>query len=235
MKLLKRIAWYIKRNSFYKFDWLLTVARFLIGYPELFYRLHYINSYKSIKFFNFFDWHHSCCYLTAYKNNVPVFIKIGKNFLINNEITSSEILNSLNNDTVLNVLDSRLSKIKSSYVVFEYLEDHIPLDNIECLTAEIINTIKIQLYNFIDAIEKESIVHRDIKPSNIFVKKDGSSLKVIDFAMSEGPCLQKVEYKFFNNFIHSDMGGNYKLPSGEWNDRYAIDLIIQKLDSSLEV
>jgi len=231
MKFIRRVIWYLQRNSFYTFDRALTILRMLIGAPELYYRLYVIEKYRDIKLFNFSSWHHSCRYLVASRDGVRVFIKLGHNFLIHNEVEASRLLRKSGSDLVLEVIDHRISRLFSSYVTFPFLEGYAPLDEIGSMSADQRSIVEHQLKLFLAQIKSVGIVHRDIKPANIFVEKSGVSVKVIDFAMSLGENLETVQYALFNDFIQWDMGGDYKMPNGEWCDDYAMELIFKQLSA----
>lgn len=229
MKFVRRVIWYLQRNSFYTFDRLLTMLRMIIGAPELWYQLYWVRGYRDIKLFNVADWHHSCRYLVAKRDGVQLFIKLGHDFLIHNEVEASKSLRSVGSRFVLEASDYRISPFFSSFVSFEFLNGYTPLDGADKFSEEKLIAIRAQLREFLQQMKSVGIIHRDIKPGNIFVATDSHDVKVIDFAMSLGPNLRPVRYALFNRFIQWDMGGDYKKPNGEWSDDYAMELVVGRL------
>lgn len=224
-RFLARGKWWIERHSFYALDRILTFTRMLFGFPELWLHLT-LNGYRKIELFQVTSWHHSCRYLLAEKNGQKVFIKIGRSFLISNEVVASEKLQASMPDMIPEVLDYRLSPILSSYVCIEFLTNYSPMESAAGLAPETREMLGEQLGKLCDELERQGITHRDIKPANIFIANDQSDIKVIDFAMSQGPGFTPVKYSIFNSFILWDLGGGYKYADDQWDDRLAVELIL---------
>lgn len=125
------------------------------------------------------------------------------------------------------VLDSRVSAIFSSYVCIEFLTNYSPMESAAALKPETREMLGQKLSELCDELERQGITHRDIKPANIFIANDQSDIKVIDFAMSQGPGFTPVKYSLFNEFILWDLGGGYKRADGQWDDRLAVQLILE--------
>jgi len=220
-----RARWWIERHSFYTLDRIITFVRMLIGFPELWLHLRF-NGYRKIELFQVASWHHSCRYLLAERDGQKVFIKLGRSFLIHNEVVAGEKLQISKPDMIPRVLDYRLSSVLSSYVCIEFLTDYSPMETVKALPRQTREILQKRLLEFCDELERQGIKHRDIKPANIFISNDQSDVKVIDFAMSQGPGFAPVKYSLFNDFILWDLGGGYKYAEDQWNDRLAVELIL---------
>lgn len=224
-RFLARAKWWIERHSFYALDRIITFLRMLIGFPELWLHLR-AKGYRNIELFQITSWHHSCRYLLAERDDQKVFIKLGRSFLIHNEVAAGEKLHASRPDMIPRVLDYRLSSVLSSYVCVEFLCDYSPLETVAVLPQQTREMLEKRLLEFCDELERHGIKHRDIKPANIFISNDQSDVKVIDFAMSQGPGFAPVKYSLFNDFILWDLGGGYKYADDQWNDRLAVELIM---------
>lgn len=197
----------------------------LLGFPELWLHLTF-NGYRRIELFQVSSWHHSCRYLLAERNGRKVFIKIGRSFLISNEVVAGEKLKDVQPGMIPEVLDYRVSPIFSSYVCIEFLTNYSPMESAAALKPETREMLGRKLSELCDELERQGITHRDIKPANIFIANDQSDIKVIDFAMSQGPGFTPVKYSLFNEFILWDLGGGYKHADDQWDDRLAVELIL---------
>lgn len=224
-RFVARAKWWIERHSFYTLDRIITFLRMLFGFPELWLHLT-LNGYRKIELFQVTSWHHSCRYLLAERNGRKVFIKIGRSFLIRNEVVASEKFRGSKADLIPEVLDYRLSSVLSSYVCIEFLTNYSPMESASGLAFETRQMLEEKLGELCDELERQGITHRDIKPANIFIANDQSDIKVIDFAMSQGPGFAPVKYAIFNEFILWDLGGGYKHADDQWDDRLAVELIL---------
>ena len=224
-RFVARAKWWIQRHSFYTLDRIITFSRMMIGFPELWLHLR-SKGFRKIRLFQVKSWHHSCRYLLAERDGGKVFIKLGRSFLIHNEVVAAEKLHASKPDLIPRVLDYRRSSVLSSYVCIEFLTDYSPMETASVLLPQTREMLERRLLELCDELELQGITHRDIKPANIFISNDQSDVKVIDFAMSQGPGFAPVKYAIFNDFILWDLGGGYKRADNQWDDRLAVELIL---------
>jgi len=185
---------------------------------------------EQIKIFNFKNWHHGYAYLSGFKDNKKVFIKIDtKLLLLQNDLLVYNIANEELKKYLVKIIDSIiLSDIQ--IIIYEFLNGHELSKSIIEQNPKIIIT----LINSLEAIDNLEIIHRDIKLDNFFITKD--NIKLIDFTFANS-LNKKLGFKELNILDSSNCSilevlGNGLNPNPfEWNDFYTLKKIINSLES----
>jgi len=203
-------------------------------YPVYFLHIKALG-FTDVKLFEFKNWHLSCRYLVAVKNNQRVFIKCGRSFLIENEIIAGTRLARINSNYVVKIIDYKISRFKFiNFIITEFLEDYCPLENLNYLSLNQYQDIAAALEQLIAEFDKVKIVHRDLSLKNIFIhKSDSNKIKVIDFAMASGKGLKAMQFLLLNRLVANSLGQNYRPAKNVWNDSYSVRKVLKELQQKI--
>jgi len=98
-----------------------------------------------------------------------------------------QVLANLNHPWIVRLIDAGLSEEGQAYLVMDYVEDGVPIDEYCRLHTRTIRECLQLFCRVCDAVayaHRKLVVHRDLKPANILIAKDGTP-RLLDFGVAK--------------------------------------------------
>ena len=214
-------------------SWVLNGRSRLYIYLKKQYNISKVRAFMPLR------WKHGVKYFTGICNGEEVFIK-----------TPGDI----------NTIKRERVALKAAQTRSEYLKEHTPEMLMVKDTDEILIEKRIagrrldkvekwgdneekeavirQIFSVYQEMKKNGIIHMDIRPANFIVSHSDGAMKVILIDFGYGLVDSKDVYKYIGSdhgtkFIIKDLGSNYSLKNGTWDDAYSCLMTLKAIEPSL--
>jgi len=193
---------------------------------------------EQIKIFNFKNWHHGYAYLSGFKDNKKVFIKIDtKLLLLQNDLLVYNIANESLKKYLVKIYNSIILD-DIQIIIYEFLSGTELSNNIILENPKLIDN----MVDILLILNKLDIVHRDIKFDNFFIVNN--QIKIIDFTFANSSD-DSLGFKELNlsNASHCEtlefLGNGLNPKPFTWNDfcslANALELLNKEKEANIDI